>query len=268
MTDAILYRLCAHAALLLGAGVLTGTCLAQERPGPAMLGTMKAERILFLGNSITLHGPHEAYGWLHNCGMAASVPEKDYVHVLATALEAHTGAHLRLSPTASAAGPDGAGGEPATIINLADIFERRYLKYDNAPLQPQLAWGADIVVLQCGENVVREGFDPAAFKTALRALLGALKAAGNPQVFVTSQILGGGGVLDEIKQQVCAEEPTHRTFVDLRSFHEDPANFASSEPHYSGVIVGHPGDKGMARIAAALLNAMVARGGERRTAAP
>ena len=151
-------------------------------------------------------------------------------------------------------------------MNVADIFERRYPNYSNAPLQPQLAWKADIVVLQCGENVVRDTFDPAPFKEALRALLAALQAAGNPQIFVTSQILGSGGALDEIKRQVCAEDPAHRVYVDLSSFHQDPTNFASAEPYYSGVIVGHPGDRGMARIAAALLEAMVARGGEQGAA--
>ena len=103
MTDATLYRLCVPAALTLCGCLLAGACLAQERARPAMLGTMKADRVLFLGNSITLHGVHKPYGWLNYCGMAASVPEKDYVHVLAAALEARTGGHLRLSPTASAA---------------------------------------------------------------------------------------------------------------------------------------------------------------------
>ena len=267
MTDAILYRLGTCAILVLCGCGLASTCLAQELARPSMLGTMKADRILFLGNSITLHGVHVPYGWLNYCGMAASMPEKDYAHVLVAALEARTGGHLRLSPTASADGA--AGGEPANIVNLADIFERRYLSnYSNAPLQPQIAWKADIVVLQCGENVVRDTFDPAAFKQSLGALLTALQAAGNPQVFITSQILGGGGALDEIKRQVCAEDPTHRAYVDLSSFHQDPTNFASAEPYYTGIIVGHPGDKGMGRIAAALLEAMLARSGAGPAAAP
>ncbi len=226
-----------------------------------MLGTMKVERVLFLGNSITLHGPHKPYGWLHNCGMAASTPEKDYVHVLAAALEARTGSHLRLSPTASAAEPGGTP-QPATIVNIADILERHYSPFDSSRLQPQLAWPPDVVVVQCGENVVRNTFDPTAFEVGVRALLVAVQAAGNPQVFVTSQVLGGGGALDEIKRKVCAEDPAHRSYVDLASFHKDPTNLASSEPYYTGIIVGHPGDKGMARIAAALLEAMVARGGQ------
>lgn len=44
------------------------------------------QRILFLGNSITLHGPKEEIGWPYNHGMSASKPENDYVHKVIEAL--------------------------------------------------------------------------------------------------------------------------------------------------------------------------------------
>jgi len=37
-------------------------------------------KVLFVGNSITLHGVCESIGWNHECGMAASRAENDYVH--------------------------------------------------------------------------------------------------------------------------------------------------------------------------------------------
>jgi len=71
-----------------------------------------------------------------------------------------------------------------------------------------------------------------------------------------------------MKREVCAEDPSHRVFVDLSAFGQDPTNFASAEPYYTGVIVGHPGDKGMALIADALLKAMVAHAAPPVPAAP
>jgi len=231
------------AALMCGC-LLTCACHA------ATLHGMRADRILFLGNSITLHGVHEPYGWLNYCGMAASVPEKDYVHQLVARIDAVTGGHLRISPSDDA--------EPANIINVADILERQYVTYTNDRLRKQIDSKPDLVILQFGENTPREGFDPAAFKTAVQTLTDGLQDSSNAQMFVVSQLLGAGGALDDTKREVCAEDPSHRVFVDLSDFGKDPTNLARSEPYYTGIITGHPGDKGMARIAEALFDAMIA----------
>ena len=45
----------------------------------------KGPRVLFVGNSITLHGPRPQIGWTNNWGMAASARDKDYVHLLQVA---------------------------------------------------------------------------------------------------------------------------------------------------------------------------------------
>ena len=76
------------------------------------VGTLRVAKILFLGNSITLHGPAPEIGWTGNWGMAASARDKDYVHQLLD----------RISKAA--------GGTPKVMIrNIAD-FERRLTDFN------------------------------------------------------------------------------------------------------------------------------------------
>ena len=100
--------------------------------------------------------------------------------------------------------------------------------------------------LQCGENVPQERFDADVFQKSLMALLNDLKASSNPQIFVTGNILWGNPGLDEIKRKVCAEDPAHRTFVDISAYQ---TNIAANG------ISGHPSDAGMKLIADTLLAA-------------
>ena len=198
-------------------------------------------RILFLGNSITLHGPYVAWSRVGGCRMAASAPEKDYVHLLASAIATHTGAPLRIAPTPSDlprwyyGNPPLAVGD-ANVLNIADIFERNYATWENSRIQRQIDGKPDIVVLQFGENMVPG--DKEKFKVALETLMTGLKKSSNPRIFVTSFILGSNPAIDKIKRQVCDEDPGRRVFVDLSAAHVDASGAA-----------GHPGDAGMKTIA-------------------
>ena len=60
------------------------------------IGSLKAKKILFLGNSVTLHGPRPDIDWSGNWGMAATAAENDYVHRLTRALNDHTREDLLL----------------------------------------------------------------------------------------------------------------------------------------------------------------------------
>ena len=46
------------------------------------------KRVLFVGNSITLHGPRPSIGWTNFCGMAASDLKHDYLHRFAELMSA------------------------------------------------------------------------------------------------------------------------------------------------------------------------------------
>jgi hypothetical protein len=212
----------------------------------ALTQQLPADRILFLGNSITLHGPKPDIGWMNNWGMAASAREKDYAHLLLASL-------ARLS-----------GAQPeARIDNIAD-FERHYDTYDPATgLKKYLEFRPNIVVLAIGENVPALTTDEAKtrFRRSVTALLTTLKSGGQPAIFVRS-CFWADQVKDEILRQSC--RATGSVFVDIGSLGKDESNYARSERSFVHAgVAAHPGDKGMKAIADAIFQAMRGSGREK-----
>ena len=204
----------------------------------ATTGYAGTERILFVGNSIALHGAKASIGWTNTCGMAASAPEKDYVHIVTRAVGTTTGT------------------APVTMVqNIAD-FERRYETYDLAQLKKALDFKADTIIVAIGENVPALSSDEAKakFKASILKLLTALKGSNSPTILVRSSFWQNK-TKDEILQQACQE--AGGVFVDISDLSKDESHFARSERSYAHSGVGaHPGDKGMQAIADALLIAL------------
>ena len=108
-----------------------------------MFHSVKAGRVLFLGNSITLHGPAPAIGWEGNWGMAASAREKDYVHLIVKEIGRF------------------AGKEPAFLATNISQFEREFETYDvHAVLAKELAFHPELVIMAIGDNVPASDVGP------------------------------------------------------------------------------------------------------------
>lgn len=90
-------------------------------------------KILFIGNSITLH-PINDYWW-GEWGMAADQPEHDYVHTVAAALSKYTD----------------------VSYNICNFGTWEVMAHDRAEVLPlldaQLSADEDLIVIQLGENV-------------------------------------------------------------------------------------------------------------------
>lgn len=200
--------------------------------------TLAPQKVLFVGNSITMHGPKADIDWHGNWGMAASSQDKDYVHLVTKAL---TQIH----------------GLPPTIMikNVAD-FERAHANYDiTGKFSDAAAFKADLIVLCIGENVPALKTQEAAakYQEQVTALLKALRSNPKARVFVRSSFWANEAK-DTAMRQAC--EAVGGTFVDISALSKDERNYARSErPYKHAGVANHPGDRGMAAIAEAIVKA-------------
>ena len=217
------------------------------RADVAFFGNMKANNVLFLGNSICLI---PSYGH----GLDASSSDTDYVHLTASSITARTGVDLRLHPQMAGEWNEDENfwnAGDANVVNVADIFERGYATYPNSGrLQWQLDWKPDIVVLQIGENVPSAGFNSVTFKNSLKTLLNDLKQSNNPNIFITSHIMFERSLVDDIKQEVVDEDTSGRVFyVDMSEVYASPSTYLTGSGN-------HPNDAGMQKIADILFTSL------------
>jgi len=221
------------------------TTIAAEPPSQSktdrdlMFHHVKANRILFLGNSITLHPPALAIGWNGNWGMAASTADKDYVHLVLKAVS------------------ETAGKVPESAVTNIASFERRCDTYDtDDELKRELAFKPNIVIVAIGENVPALASHQAkqTFKASLTRLLRKLKQNSSPIIIVRS-CFWQDQAKDRILEQACSE--VGGVFVDSSALGRDEGNIARSERKFShDGVAGHPGDKGMRAIADKILDAL------------
>ena len=211
----------------------------QTPSAPLQIGSIRCGRVLYLGNSITLHGPAPQIGWTGNWGMAATSQANDYVHLL----------------TAKIA--DAAKGEPKVMVkNIAD-FERNLDQYDIAEsLKAELAFKPELVILAIGENAapLKDAAARERFRKAVDSLLKALTEQDRPTILVRSCFWADPAKDAELKG---AATLAGATFVDIHELGGDPSMAARSERkiEHDGVA-GHPGDKGMKAIADAIWKAI------------
>ncbi|MDZ4403432.1 SGNH/GDSL hydrolase family protein [Prosthecobacter sp.] len=217
---------------LLIAAVLSSTGLSHAQVG-------KGERLLFIGNSITRHGPSAKVAWTGNWGMAASAEAKDYVHLVVDAVAKKRGVKPEF-----------------LVANVADL-ERSYATVDAAAkLTTEVAFKADTVIVAIGENVpgLKTAEAKTQFKEAMVKLLTLLKRDGQATLYVRS-CFWADATKDAILKEAC--EATGGVFVDIGTLGKDEANYARSERKFEHEgVARHPGDKGMGAIADAIFVAM------------
>lgn len=206
---------------------------------PASAETLVPQKILFVGNSITSHGPKADIDWHGNWGMAATSLDKDYVHVVTKALAAKQG----ITPV-------------IMVKNVAD-FERNHVGYDIAgKYADAAAFKADLVILCIGENVaaLKTPEAQAKYQDQVAALLKTLKSNPKAAIIVRSSFWANEAK-DSAMRKAC--DAVGGTYVDISALAKDEQNYARSErPYKHAGVANHPGDRGMAAIAEAIVKAV------------
>ena len=189
----------------------------------------KGPRVLFVGNSITLHGPRPQIGWTNNWGMAASARDKDYVHLLQKKIAA-------VRPDAQ-----------CCLLQVANTFERAFFKKDWS-CERNFKWARefkpDVIVFFFGANVPKTynagTMSPAPARTfgeALDAFRTYLDPEGQALVLI-SQGFYIRPKLDAEKEAVAKKRGD--VFVNMEDIR------ARKDAHGR---FNHPGDLGMELIA-------------------
>ncbi len=206
---------------------------AASEPKPGII-----TKVLFVGDSITLHPPSESLGWTGNWGMAASAPEKDYAHLF----------YAKIC---------GAQPKPELIISGRDVAVGGRIDQNLANLDRLKAVGADLIVIQLGENEREK--DMGTFEELYERLIAGLKGDRNPLILCT-------GVWNPTAKSAPAgtENPKSKDAMIRRVCERQGAFFVPIVPAPPGSaalfdkrstnagVNWHPGDKGMQHYADAL----------------
>lgn len=176
-------------------------------------------RVLVLGNSITHHGPLPSIGWNGDWGMAASVADSDFVHVLERRLKTRYG-DVRLEAT-----------------NIAD-WEMDFTH--DFSREPLLNFRPHVLVVRLGENVKTT----VGYRESLEKLI---RQFGGNKVIVTSAFWVDSANVAKDSVAVKVTRAHGYSFVRLSDLCYDRSNMAYAT--YEGGVGAHPSDQGMRLIA-------------------
>ncbi len=184
-------------------------------------------KILFVGNSITLHGVKEEIGWFNSWGMAASSEDNDYVHLVMKWLRDN-------------------GITASYCICQVSNWEAEYRTGHSllGNYEKAREFDADIIVMRCIENCPWNDFDADAFEPEYKKLIEYFNPNKKAKVILTTSFWKhpGDDVIMKTGKDLCYP------CVYLGNLGEDETMKAIGLFDCSGVA-DHPGDKGMKIIA-------------------
>ena len=193
--------------------------------------TAEPIRMYIFGNSISWHEAIEGTLWQRTCGMAASAPERDWVHLIIEMLQERTQRKFLTE-----------------VSNAADFFERNFRAFSPEKFADALqAISADIILFQLGDNVnFFASDDKEVFVRNYTNFVNALRRE-NRLLLMTSPFY-------PYRRQ---EEATREVALNTGIFYAniahlqllDQRNLAIDQYQHHEFIEQHPSDRGMQGIA-------------------
>ena len=184
------------------------------------------QKMLVVGDSLTACAPLPALGWNHDWGLAATARENDFVHRLHGQLKKHSPA-LRLAVD--------------SIMYQDEMTGWVHL----------IPCSADLIVIQLSENY-QGGVSLEEYQGAYEQMIDELCENGRKTVVCV-------GPWKNIQLEPVirkAAENRNAIYVSLREIYADPANHAAAEGKFPK-LGDMPGDRGMRKIAEAILESLV-----------
>lgn len=191
-----------------------------------------AKKVLFLGNSITLHEIKPEIGWHWNWGMAATSEENDYVHQVVKGLKKKW------------------GKVNYCITNVGDwetgFWDDKVFEYERFVKAREFS--ADVVIVRLGENVSGEKIKEYDFKQRFSEFLDFFTKPD--ALLIVTDLFWQYEEIDKMVLEV--GEKHGARLVYLNDLGYDDTNKALGVFEHYGVSL-HPNDKGMKAIADRIL---------------
>lgn len=193
-------------------------------------------RVLFLGNSVTLHAPKEDIGWYGDWGMAASCEDNDYVHVFMKKFrEKYPEASWRIGQLAE--WERAFWTDEAVLDNYAVLRE----------------WKADIICsVILGANTPSDMLKEHDYGAHYAKMLDYFDPERTAKVAVTDMFWASAAKDEAVRRAAAAHGAA---LVGVNDMGETDEMMAIGKFEHHGVSI-HPGDHGMKVMAERLLKAL------------
>lgn len=187
-------------------------------------------KVLIVGNSILRHSPASSIGWYGDWGMAATAPDKDFLHIYNKLLQESDKYNYVLIKSKNIA-----GWERDFTYNLNEYVDITSETYD-------------ILIVRLGENVTNSS----EYYKALNNMINLFKTQ-NTKVIITG-LVWENEIRESIHKQIALENGYR--YISFQDFRSNSNNYAWGLYENSGVAA-HPSDLGMQNIGQLLFHSTI-----------